>query len=129
MSADDITSDDNGYEATQAKLDGLSKALDDKAVELEVLLRRMKANARKAQDTAQAIDAADLDPRFVELTSAVSTALGGAAVHIQRLAEDAVAGAAHARVVQNSHAKLYGRLDEIRSGRREKTPKAGFFAE
>ncbi|MFD7961308.1 conjugal transfer protein TraB [Streptomyces zaomyceticus] len=129
MSTNDIKSDDNGYKATQANLDKLSKALDDKGVELEVLLRRMKANAKKAEDTAQAIEAADLDPRFVELTFAVSTALGGAAVHIQRLAEDAVEGAAHSRVVQNSHATLYGQLDEIRSGRREKTPKAGFFTE
>ncbi|MER5966887.1 conjugal transfer protein TraB [Streptomyces sp. NPDC002057] len=129
MSTTEIKSDDNGYKEVQAKLTKLSKALDDKAVDLEVLLRRMKTNAKKAADTAQTIETADLDPRFVELTVAVSTALGGAAVHIQRLAEDAVAGAAQSRVVQDSHARLYGQLDEIRSGRREKTPKAGFFAE
>ncbi|SEE61394.1 hypothetical protein [Streptomyces sp. TLI_105] len=122
-----VTSDDNSYKAIQAKLTRLSNALDDKAAELEVLQNRMKANAKKAQDTAQAIEHADLDPRFVELTSAVSTALGGAAVHIQRLTEDTVASASHSRVLQRSHARFYGELDEVRSNRREKTPKPGFF--
>ncbi|MFB7453490.1 conjugal transfer protein TraB [Streptomyces sp. NPDC056194] len=124
-----VTSDDNSYKATQAKLDRLSKALDDKAAGLEALQRRMKANAKRAADTAQAIEHADLDPRFVELTSAVSTALGGAAVHIQHLTEDAAASAAHSRVLQRSHARLYGRLDEVRSGRQEKTPRPGFLTE
>ncbi|MFE6713992.1 conjugal transfer protein TraB [Streptomyces sp. NPDC057695] len=124
-----VTSDDNSYKATQAKLDRLTKALDDKAVELEALQRRMKDNANRAEDTAKAIENSDLDSRFVELTSAVSTALGGAAVHMRYLTEAAAAGAAHSRGVQRSHARSYGRLDEVRSGRREKTPKPGFFAE
>ncbi|MFI8769513.1 conjugal transfer protein TraB [Streptomyces sp. NPDC053792] len=122
-----VTSDDNSYKAIQAKLTKLSNALDDKAAELEALQRRMKDNAKKAQDTAQAIEHADLDPRFVELTSAVSTALGGAAVHIQRLTEEAAASASHSRVLQRSHAQFYSELDDVRSNRPEKTPKPGFL--
>ncbi|MFF8513237.1 conjugal transfer protein TraB [Streptomyces sp. NPDC015492] len=129
MSSSEIKSDDNSYKDIQAKLNKLSKALDDKAVELEGLQRRMKANATRAADTAQAIENAELDARFVEMTSAVSTALGGAAVQIRHLNEDAAASAAHSRVLQRSHARLYGRLDEIRSGRSEKTPKPGFLAD
>ncbi|MFJ3817787.1 conjugal transfer protein TraB [Streptomyces sp. NPDC090056] len=129
MSSDEIKSDDNTYKATQSKLKKLTKALDDVAAELEDLRRREHANAEKAEDAAQAIENADLDPRFVDLTYAVSTALGSAAVQVRHLAEDAADGSAHALKVQRSHARLYGRLDEVRSGRREKTPKPGFLAE
>ncbi|MFE1500747.1 conjugal transfer protein TraB, partial [Streptomyces albidoflavus] len=97
MSSDEIKSDDNGYQDIQAKLTKLSKALDDKAVELEALRRRMQTNAKKAEDTAKAIENGDLDPRFVEMTFAVATALGGEAVQIRQLIEDADASAAHSR--------------------------------
>lgn len=123
-----VTNDDNRYQAIQAKLTTLSKALDDKATELESLRVRMRANAKKAEDTAQAVEDADLDPMFVELTHAVAVALGSAAVQVRRLTEDATAGAAHTRLVRRTHARLYGKLDEIRSTRRHRTPKPGFFS-
>jgi chromosome segregation ATPase len=129
MSSSEIKSDDNSYKDVQAKLDRLTKALEDKAVELEVLRRGMQANAARAEDTAKAIENAGLDPKFVEATSAVSTALGGAAVQLRHLIEDATEGASHSRVVQRTHARLYGRLDEVRSSRSEKTPKPGFLAD
>ncbi|MDV9188186.1 conjugal transfer protein TraB [Streptomyces sp. SR27] len=129
MSSTEIKSDDNGYKDVQAKLTRLTKALDDKAVELEVLRRGMQANAMKAEDTAKAIEDADLDPRFVEATFAVSSALGGAAVQLRHLIEDAAEGASHSRVVQRTHARFYSGLDEVRSNRPEKTPKPGFLVE
>ncbi|MFB7030965.1 MULTISPECIES: conjugal transfer protein TraB [unclassified Streptomyces] len=129
MSSDEIKSDDNSYKATQSKLKKLTKALDDVAVELEALRRREHTNAQKAGDAAEAIENAHLDPRFVDLTYAVATALGGAAVQVRHLVEDAADGSAHALKVQRSHARLYGRLDEVRSGRSEKTPKPGFLAD
>ncbi|MFD9047808.1 conjugal transfer protein TraB [Streptomyces zaomyceticus] len=127
MTSGTVTSDDNRYKAIQAKLTGLSKALDDKIADLEGLRIRMRANAMKAQDTAQAIEHADLDVRFVEMTNAVSIALGGAAAAVRVLTEEVCEGAASARQVRRGHEQLYGRLDEIRSNRREKTPKPGFL--
>lgn len=129
MSSDEIKSDDNTYKATQSKLKKLTKALDDVAVELEVLRRGMKGNAARTEDVAKAIENAELDPKFVDMTYAVSNALDGTAAQFRHLIEDAADGSAHALKVQRSHARLYGRLDEVRSGRREKTPKPGFLVE
>ncbi|MEV7675881.1 conjugal transfer protein TraB [Streptomyces sp. NPDC088752] len=129
MSSDEIKSDDNTYKATQSKLKKLTKALDDVAVELEVLRRGMKGNATRTEDTAKAIENADLDPKFVDMTYAVSNALDSTATQFRHLIEDAADGSAHALKVQRSHARLYGRLDEVRSGRSEKTPKPGFLAD
>ncbi|WP_185908611.1 conjugal transfer protein TraB, partial [Streptomyces sp. WAC02707] len=99
------------------------------AVELEALRRGMQGNATRAEDVAKAIENADLDPKFVDLTYAVSTALGGTAAQLRHLIEDTAEGASHSRVVQRTHARLYGQLDEVRSGRSEKTPKPGFLAD
>ncbi|MER8233186.1 conjugal transfer protein TraB [Streptomyces sp. NPDC094049] len=129
MSGDEIKSDDNGYPAVQAKLKKLAGALDDKAVELQGLQRAVKTNAQRAEDTARAIEDSDLDLRFVDLTFQVSIALNGAAVQLRHLVQNASTGAVHSRLVQGSHAQSYGRLDEVRSGRSEKTPKPGFFVE
>ncbi|MFJ6250643.1 MULTISPECIES: conjugal transfer protein TraB [unclassified Streptomyces] len=129
MSGTEIKSDDNSYKDVQAKLKKLTKALEDKAVELEDLRRGMQSNATRAEDVAKAIENAELDPRFVDLTYVVATALGGTAAQLRHLIEDAAEGASHSQVVQRAHARLYGRLDEVRSGRREKTPKPGFLAD
>lgn len=129
MSSTPITSEDNRYEAIQAKLAKLAKALDDKTVELEGLRSRMRINAARAEDTTQAVGDADLDPGFVELTGAVAVALGGAAAAVRDLTEHAQEAVALTTRARRTHARLYGQLDEIRSTRREKTPKPGFFAE
>ncbi|MFC8294324.1 conjugal transfer protein TraB [Streptomyces sp. NPDC057242] len=129
MSGTEIKSDDNSYKDIQAKLTKLTKALEDKAIELEDLRRGMQGNATRAEDTAKAIENAELDPKFVEATYAVSTALSGTAAQLRHLIEDTAEGASHSQVVQRTHARLYSRLDEVRSARREKTPKPGFLAD
>jgi hypothetical protein len=118
---------DNRYKAVQAKLAALGRALDDASLELEALVRSTKANAARASDVARDIDNADLDPRFVGLTSSVSEAMGGAAVQVRRLADTAQETAGLTHQARTTHSRLYQGLDELRSNRRVKTPKPGFF--
>ncbi|MFI1568360.1 conjugal transfer protein TraB [Streptomyces sp. NPDC020490] len=119
--------DDNRYKAVQAKLKTLAGALDDAGLELEALVRSVKANAQRAQDVARDIGTAGLDAKFVELTGNVSVALGGAAVQVKKLSDTAQETADLTHQTRRTHSKLYGALDDIRSNRREKTPKPGFF--
>jgi hypothetical protein len=119
--------DDNRYKAVQAKLMSLGRALDDAGLELEALVRSVKANAERAQDVARDIATAGLDAKFVDLTSNVSVALGGAAVQVKKLADTSQETADLTHQTRRKHSTLYGALDEIRSNRREKTPRPGFF--
>ncbi|MER6560538.1 conjugal transfer protein TraB [Streptomyces sp. NPDC001027] len=119
--------DDNRYKAVQAKLMSLGRALDDAGLELEALVRSVRANAERAQDVARDIATAGLDAKFVDLTSNVSVALGGAAVQVKKLADTSQETADLTHQTRRKHSKLYGALDEIRSNRREKTPRPGFF--
>ncbi|WP_031511053.1 hypothetical protein [Streptomyces megasporus] len=122
------TDGDNRYQAVQAKLARLGKAMDEATVELEALRRAMRAGADRAEGLAVDIAGAGLDEKFVELTNQVAIALGGAATSARKLHETAgeVSGLAHD--ARRTHTKLYSALDEVRSGRRERTPKPGFFA-
>lgn len=123
------TSDgDNRYKAVQAKLGTLAKAMDDATVELEGLRRNMQTNANRAQSLATDIANAELDSKFVGLTSAVSGALGGAVVQVRKLDQSAQEVSALAHDTKGTHQRLYEGLDTIRSGRRERTPRPGFFA-
>jgi hypothetical protein len=63
----------------------------------------------------------------VELTNNVSLALGGAAIQVRRLHYTAQETVDLAYETKRTHSKLYGALDDIRSNRREKTPKPAFF--
>ncbi|NJP74141.1 conjugal transfer protein TraB [Streptomyces sp. C1-2] len=118
---------DNRYKAVQAKLDTLGRALDDVGLGLEELMRSIKKNAKRAEDAARDVANADLDPKFVELTSNVAVALGGAGVQVKKLHDTAQETADLTHEAKRTHSKLYGVLDDIRSNRREKTPKPGFF--
>ncbi|GAA2733383.1 conjugal transfer protein TraB [Streptomyces nogalater] len=122
------TDGDNRYKAVQGKLKKLSKSMDMAGTELEALLRGMRTNAYRAENLAVAIANAELDVKFIEMTNQVSVALGGAAAEVQKLqqAAEEVSGMAHA--ARRRHARLYQALDDIRSSRRERTPKPGFFA-
>jgi len=122
-----VTDDDNRYKAVQAKLAALGRALDDAGMDLEALVRSVQTNARRAEDAARDIANAELDPKFVELTSNVSVALGGAAVQVRKLHDTAAETADLTHTTRATHSKLYGALDDIRSNRREKTPRPGFF--
>ncbi|MEU2730564.1 conjugal transfer protein TraB [Streptomyces griseoviridis] len=118
---------DNRFKAVQAKLKTLAGALEDAGFELEALVRSVQANDHRTQDVARDIDTAGLDPKFVELTGNVSLALAGAAVQVNKLSQSAQETADLTHRTRRTHAQLYRTLDEIRSGRREKTPKPGFF--
>ncbi|MEU9471274.1 conjugal transfer protein TraB [Streptomyces avermitilis] len=118
---------DNRYKAVQAKLLKLGKAMDDATLELESLRRSMRANATRTEGVARDIANADLDVKFVELTNNVSLALGGAAIQVRRLHDTAQETVDLTYETKRTHSKLYGALDDIRSNRREKTPKPAFF--
>ncbi|MEV6806555.1 conjugal transfer protein TraB [Streptomyces sp. NPDC051132] len=122
-----VADDDNRYKAVQAKLDKLGKAMDDATVELEGLRRSMQANAKHTDGVATDIENADLDPKFVGLTDNVATALDGAARAVRTLSATAQETADLTHRTRRTHARLYRALDDIRSGRREKTPRPGFF--
>ncbi|MEV6549237.1 conjugal transfer protein TraB [Streptomyces sp. NPDC051597] len=122
-----VADGDNRYKAVQAKLDKLGRALDDAGLGLEELVRSIRKNAKRAADAARDVDNAELDPKFVELTSNVSVALGGAGVQVKKLYETAQETADLTYETRRTHSNLYGALDDIRSNRREKTPRPGFF--
>ncbi|MGX1913592.1 conjugal transfer protein TraB [Streptomyces phaeochromogenes] len=121
------TDGDNRYKAVQQKLKVLGQAMDLASNELEALLRDMRTNATRSEGLAVDIANAELDRKFIEMTNQVSVALGGAAVEVRKLHETAqeVSGLAHD--TRRTHARLYEGLDTVRSGRRERTPKPGFF--
>ncbi|WP_331718434.1 conjugal transfer protein TraB [Streptomyces sp. NBC_00624] len=118
---------DNRYKAVQTKLHKLGAALDDATLELEGLRRSMQSNASRSEDAARDIEAAELDAKFVEVTNLVSVALGGAAVEVRKMHGTAQETADLAHEAKRTHSKLYGALDDIRSNRREKTPRPAFF--
>lgn len=119
---------DNRYKSVQRKLKTLRHAMDEAEVELGGLLRSMRANATHTEELAGHIAHAELDRKFVELTNQVAVALGGAAVEVRTLHATAQEVSALAYDAQHTHARLYEGLDDIRSGRKERTPKPGFFA-
>lgn len=118
---------DNRYKAVQAKLNRLGQAMDDATVELEGLRRRMRTNATRAESLATDIANAELDKTFVELTNNVATALGGAAVQVRNLHQAAQDVASSAHDAKAEHGRLYGALEDVRSSRRERTPRPGFL--
>ncbi|MFB8030608.1 MULTISPECIES: conjugal transfer protein TraB [unclassified Streptomyces] len=118
---------DNRYKTVQQNLKKFAGALDNAADELAILLVRMATNAERTETLASHIAHADLDPKFVELTNTVSVALGGAAVEVKRLQQTVQDTASTAHETQRTHLRMYERLDDVRSSRRERTPKPGFF--
>ncbi|MGW3954071.1 conjugal transfer protein TraB [Streptomyces sp. NPDC004752] len=122
------TDGDNRYKAVQQKLKTLGTAMELASNELETLLRGMRMNAQRAEGLAVDIANAELDRKFIEMTNQVAVALGGAAGEVRKLHETAqeVSGLAHD--TRRTHARLYEGLDTVRSGRKERTPRPGFFA-
>ncbi|MEV5784546.1 conjugal transfer protein TraB [Streptomyces sp. NPDC052287] len=121
------TDADNRFKAVQAKLEAFARALDDAGSDLESLVRSVRSNAGRAEDTARDVANAELDPKFVELSCSVGVALGGAAVQVRKLRNTAQETADLTHETRRKHSKLYGALDDIRSNRRERTPRPGFF--
>ncbi|WP_236654624.1 conjugal transfer protein TraB [Streptacidiphilus anmyonensis] len=121
------TDADNRYKAVQHKLKAFAGAMDEATNRLGHLLQGMRNNADRARSLADTIANADLDPVFVEMTSAVSVALGGASVEVRKLLETAQDVTGLAEQTRVGHSKLYAALDEVRTGRKYRTPKPGFF--
>ncbi|MFG2439011.1 conjugal transfer protein TraB [Streptomyces sp. NPDC048508] len=119
---------DNRYKAVQHKLKALGTAMDLASNELEALLSGMRSNAQRSEGLAVDIANAELDRTFIEMTNQVSVALGGATVEVKTLYAMAQEFSGLAYATRRSHARLYEGLDDIRSSRRERTPKPGFFA-
>ncbi|MER6655222.1 conjugal transfer protein TraB [Streptomyces sp. NPDC000971] len=119
---------DNRYKSVQLKLKKLAAAMDASSDELGALQREMRANAERTEALAVDIANAHLDTRFVELTNTVAIALGGAAHDVRKLHQSAQDVAQTAHETQRTHSTLYSALDDIRSSRKERTPKPGFFA-
>ncbi|WP_328541081.1 conjugal transfer protein TraB [Streptomyces sp. NBC_00344] len=122
------TDGDNRYKAVQHKLKTIGRAMDSATAELEGLQRGMRTNADRAYVLAESIANAELDKKFVEITNSVSLALGGAAVEARKLHATAEEVAGFAHETARTHSKLYDGLDQVRSSRKERTPKPGFFA-
>ena len=121
------TDGDNRYKAVQQKLKALAGALDGAVDRLGRLNRQTRSDADRAKSLATKIANADLDPIFVEMTNAVSLALGGASTEVNRLVQTAQGVALLAEETRVGHAKYYAALDEVRTGRKFRTPKPGFF--
>ncbi|MFF5859892.1 conjugal transfer protein TraB [Streptomyces sp. NPDC012751] len=122
------TDGDHRYKAVQHKLKTLGTAMDLAGNELEELMRGMRQNAQRAEGLAVDIANAELDRTGIEMTNQVAVALGGAAAEVQTLHATAQEVSGLATDARRTHARLYEGLDTIRSGRKERTPKPGFFA-
>lgn len=119
---------DNRYKAIQRKLKELGTAMDMASDDLQRLQHRQRMNAQRTEGCAVDIANAELDKKFIEMTNQVAVALGGAAVEVRNLHETAREVAYLTSQTRRTHARLYEGLDTIRSSRKERTPKPGFFA-
>ncbi|EDY49045.1 hypothetical protein [Streptomyces clavuligerus] len=117
------------YQAFQQALRNVDRELSTMADDLAVVERAMRRDAQAVEGTAEAIARAGLDDRFVRMTQEVAILLGGTARGLGLFQQAAQEAADDTAATARLHTSLYGRLDEIRSGRKEKTPKPGFFTD
>ncbi|MYW06035.1 conjugal transfer protein TraB [Streptomyces sp. SID3343] len=117
-----------GYRELQKNLSTLERSMNRVTGDIEQLMRRTVATAAEAADLADAIEHAGLDGAHVELTRLVEEALRSAAPAVNALDDAAGDVTQGTRTTRAAHQALYGVLDEIRTTRRERTPKPGFFA-
>lgn len=122
-------SESNDYASLQRKLRLFAAAMDAGCEALAKVQLDMKLKASLASVRAQQLDDADGDEKYVDLTSSVSTMLSGAAVATQRTRAAGEEAARAARHAAAAHRAKYGGLHGIRSSRKTKTPKPGFFEE
>jgi len=118
---------DHGYEATQAMLRRFEHRMGALQGELDALQRRQRANALLASNTADQVAHAELDPKHVELTRQVASALNGANAGVRRLAEVVQGMVGRIGRTKALHRRLYAGLHRIRSNRPERAPKPGFL--
>ncbi|MFD9057545.1 conjugal transfer protein TraB [Streptomyces albidoflavus] len=120
--------DDNRYAAVQQRLKDLAATMDAISDSLLHSAKRMKENSEEAASTAAAIARADLDGVFVDLTEETSSALATAHKAMKKTARSSQSLAVKAHQAQTLHQRMYQPLDQVRSGRRHRTPKPGFFS-
>ncbi|WP_326581714.1 conjugal transfer protein TraB (plasmid) [Actinacidiphila glaucinigra] len=120
---------DNRYQAVQQKLIAAGQAMDDAVAGLHALSTSMGERAGRAQGVAAHIGHAELGTRFIDLVNTVSVSQGGAAVDSAKMRDSAQEFGGKVRDTQRTHSRLYGALDDIRSTRRDPTPRPGFFEE
>ncbi|MFD6132980.1 conjugal transfer protein TraB [Streptomyces diastaticus] len=119
--------DDNRYAAVQQRLKDLAATMDAISDSLLYSAKRLKQNGEEAASTAAAIARADLDGAFVELTEETSSALATAHKATKKAVRSSQSLAEKAHRAQTLHQRMYQPLDRVRSGRRHRTPKPGFF--
>lgn len=119
--------DDNRYAVVQQRLKDLAATMDAISDSLLYSAKRMKQNGEEAASAAAAIARADLDSVFVELTEETSSALATAHKATKKTVRSSQSLAEKAHQAQILHQRMYQPLDQVRSGRRHRTPKPGFF--
>ncbi|MFB8415333.1 conjugal transfer protein TraB [Streptomyces albidoflavus] len=119
--------DDNRYAAVQQRLKDLAATMDAISASLLHSAKRMKENSEEAASTAAAIARADLDGVFIDLTEETGSALATAHKAMKKAARSSQSLAVKAHQAQTDHQRMYQPLDQVRSGRRYRTPKPGFF--
>jgi len=117
-----------GYRDVQHRLAVLAQAMDDACDAIDECIERTRRTGAEAAALTKAVAHAQLDPAHIELTGLVEEAQRSALPALRLLAECAQDVALEARNTRAAHRKMYGELDAIRTGRRERTPKPGFFA-
>ncbi|PRH77774.1 hypothetical protein C6N75_18490 [Streptomyces solincola] len=117
------------YADLQRVLLHVQAAMDDLSDDMALLRRIMANTAVRVDQVADAIADADVDQQFVGLTQQVAEALGSAVHHTRNLSEAGGEAAAQTAATRRMHASMYGALDQVRTGRKHKTPKPGFFAD
>lgn len=121
------TDGDYTYNGVQTKLRNFAQAMDTALAILDERRSRMRLNAAKALLLSGFIHNADVDTQFIALTIAAGENLGDADRDMSALREFAQDAGEQARAIRRRHRRLYGPIDEVRSGRTIKTPKPSFF--
>ena len=122
-----LTSDHNNYRAVQRKLHLFTQAMDAAGNELSVVVRRMYQHSRTVSVTADQLSDAHGDEKYVDLTNLVAQALTEAAAATARTRNAAMEAAEASKAAKDSHHDKYAALDGVRSTRRTRTPKPGFW--
>ncbi|WP_369265807.1 hypothetical protein [Streptomyces harbinensis] len=115
------------YESVQRLLGELHRLLTEGEPEVERIRQATKDLADRAVQLAVKIDNADLESSHVNLTEDTSLDLMDAHRAMKLLSGVSKQLATEANEVRVRHQQLYSALHEVRKGRREKTPKPGFF--
>ncbi|MFB7900639.1 hypothetical protein ACFC1B_30535 [Streptomyces xiamenensis] len=128
VSDEPVDLDSRTYESLQRLLGALYRLLTEGEPEVERIRQATKDLADRAVQLAIDIDNADLESSHVTLTENTGLDLMDAHRAMKLMSGVARELATEAYEVKVRHEQLYSALHEVRKGRREKTPKPGFFS-